>query len=57
MLGKTAAERAETVPDQAAREWMLAFAESCLQMQIAIDDEEFSWGIFVARKRNDRSAA
>ena len=36
---------------------MLAFAESCLQMQIAIDDEEFSWGIFVARKRNDGSAA
>jgi sarcosine/dimethylglycine N-methyltransferase len=57
VLGKTATERAETVPDQAARDWMLAFAESCVQMQIAIDDEEFSWGIFVARKRNDRSAA
>ncbi len=57
VLGKTAAERAETVPDQAARDWMLAFAQSCLQMQIAIDDEEFSWGIFVARKRNGRSAA
>ena len=57
VLGKTATERAETVPDQAARDWMLAFAESCLQMQIAIDDEEFSWGIFVARKRDDRRAA
>jgi sarcosine/dimethylglycine N-methyltransferase len=55
VLGKTAAERAETVPDQAAREWMQAFAESCVQMVIAID--EFSWGIFVARKRNTGSAA
>lgn len=57
VLGKTATERAETVSEAAAREWMLAFAESCLQMQIAIDDEEFSWGIFVARKRNGGSAA
>jgi sarcosine/dimethylglycine N-methyltransferase len=57
VLGKTATERAETAPDQAARDWMLAFAESCLQMKIAIDDEEFSWGIFVARKRNTGSAA
>lgn len=57
VLGKTATERAETAPDQAARDWMRAFAESCLQMKIAIDDEEFSWGIFVARKRKDKSAA
>jgi ubiquinone/menaquinone biosynthesis C-methylase UbiE len=52
VLGETAAERAETAPDQAARDWMLSFAESCREMQVAIDDEEFGWGIFVARKRS-----
>ncbi|HEX4833017.1 MAG TPA: methyltransferase domain-containing protein [Trebonia sp.] len=52
VLGQTATERAQSVPDQAARDWMLSFAESCREMQIAIDDEEFSWGIFVARKRS-----
>jgi sarcosine/dimethylglycine N-methyltransferase len=59
VLGKTAAERAETAPDAAARDWLLAFAGSCHEMQIAIDDEEFGWGIFVARKRQElaRSAA
>jgi ubiquinone/menaquinone biosynthesis C-methylase UbiE len=51
VLGSTAAERAETGSDPAARNWMLAFAESCREMQIAIEDDEFSWGIFVARKR------
>jgi SAM-dependent methyltransferase len=52
VLGETAVERAKTVPDQAARDWMLSFAESCREMQVAIDDEEFGWGIFVARKRS-----
>jgi cyclopropane fatty-acyl-phospholipid synthase-like methyltransferase len=51
VLGKTAAERAAATPDPAARDWMLAFAESCREIQIAIDDGEFGWGIFVARKR------
>jgi len=50
VLGVTARERAETAPDAAAREWMLAFAESCGEIQVAIDHGEFGWGIFVARK-------
>jgi ubiquinone/menaquinone biosynthesis C-methylase UbiE len=50
VLGKTATERAEATSDQAARDWMLAFAESCGEIQIAIDDGEFSWGMFAARK-------
>jgi ubiquinone/menaquinone biosynthesis C-methylase UbiE len=51
VLGETARERAGTTPDAAARDWMLAFAESCAEIQIAIDHGEFGWGIFVARKR------
>jgi sarcosine/dimethylglycine N-methyltransferase len=51
VLGKTARERAETTPDAAARDWMLAFSRSCGEIQIAIDDGEFGWGVFVARKR------
>jgi cyclopropane fatty-acyl-phospholipid synthase-like methyltransferase len=50
VLGKTARERAATTTDQATRDWMLAFAESCDEIQIAIGDGEFGWGIFVARK-------
>lgn len=50
VLGVTARERAETAPQAAARDWMLAFAESCGEIQVAIDDGEFSWGMFVARK-------
>jgi sarcosine/dimethylglycine N-methyltransferase len=50
VLGRTAAERAESTSDEAARDWMLAFAESCGQMQIAIADGEFGWGMVVARK-------
>ena len=50
VLGSTARERAETTPDAAARDWMLAFSESCKEIQVAIDDGEFSWGIVVARK-------
>jgi ubiquinone/menaquinone biosynthesis C-methylase UbiE len=50
VLGKTAAERARTTQDPAARDWILAFSESCLQIEVAIDHGEFSWGIFVARK-------
>jgi len=51
VLGKTARERAETTPDAAARDWMLAFSASCKEIQVAIDHGEFGWGIFVARKR------
>ncbi len=50
VLGKTARERAETAPDAAARDWMLAFSVSCGEIQLAIDQREFGWGIFVARK-------
>ncbi|GAA2904068.1 methyltransferase domain-containing protein [Streptosporangium fragile] len=52
VLGKTARERAETTSDPAARDWMLAFSTSCAEIQTAIDDGEFGWGIFVARKRD-----
>jgi sarcosine/dimethylglycine N-methyltransferase len=51
VLGATARERARATPDAAARDWMLAFAESCVQIQAAIEAGEFGWGIFVARKR------
>ena len=50
VLGVTARERAETAPGTSARDWMLAFAESCGEIQVAIDHGEFSWGMFVARK-------
>ena len=51
VLGRMARQRAESTVDIAPREWMLAFAESCEQIQVAIDEGEFGWGIFVARKR------
>lgn len=50
VLGKTAAQTAATTRDTAERNWMLAFSESCRNIQVAIDDGEFGWGIFVARK-------
>lgn len=50
VLAKMARERAQTAQDQAAREWILNFAESCGEIQTAIDAGEFGWGIFVARK-------
>lgn len=50
VLGKVAKERAESATDAAARDWMLAFSRSCVQIEIAIDDGEFGWGMFVARK-------
>ncbi|HVB44609.1 MAG TPA: methyltransferase domain-containing protein [Streptosporangiaceae bacterium] len=53
VLGKTAAQRAGTTGDGAARDWIRAFARSCEQIQIAIDEGEFGWGIFVARKPDD----
>jgi ubiquinone/menaquinone biosynthesis C-methylase UbiE len=50
VLGKVARERAETASDPAARDWILAFSESCAEIQVAIDNGEFGWGLFVARK-------
>jgi|HubBroStandDraft_1064217.scaffolds.fasta_scaffold05873_3 sarcosine/dimethylglycine N-methyltransferase len=50
VLGKTALARAENTSGDAARNWMLAFGESCEEIQVAIDQGEFGWGIFVARK-------
>lgn len=50
VIGKSATERAAQTEDPAARDWMLAFAESCGEIELAIDRGEFGWGIFVARK-------
>lgn len=50
VIGKSATERAAQTGDPAARDWMLAFAESCGEIELAIDRGEFGWGIFVARK-------
>ncbi|MFI6602427.1 class I SAM-dependent methyltransferase [Nonomuraea sp. NPDC050536] len=50
VLGAMARERAESTQDPAARDWILAFAESCGEIQIAIDQGEFGWGVFVARR-------
>jgi len=48
VLGVVAARRAADTPDPAARDWMLAFAASCREIEVAIDDGEFGWGVFVA---------
>ncbi|SRR5712691_1485506 len=50
VLGGTASQRAETTADSAAREWMLAFAKSCAEIETAIDHGEFGWGMITARK-------
>lgn len=50
VLGAMATERAAVTAEPAARDWMLAFAESCGQIQAAIDRNEFGWGMFFARK-------
>ncbi|MFL6163342.1 MAG: class I SAM-dependent methyltransferase [Jatrophihabitantaceae bacterium] len=50
VLQQMAAQRAETTEDPAARDWILTFADSCSEIQAAIDRGEFGWGIFVARK-------
>ncbi|PZS26716.1 MAG: class I SAM-dependent methyltransferase [Pseudonocardiales bacterium] len=53
VLGAIAAQRAAVAADPAARDWILSFAESCKEIQVAIDDGEFGWGMFVARKPAD----
>lgn len=50
VLGEMARTRAKSTTDEAARDWMLAFADSCGEIGVAIDNHEFGWGIFVARK-------
>lgn len=50
VLGKTATRRAQTATEADIRDWMLAFAVSCQEIQIAIADGEFGWGMYVARK-------
>ncbi|MEO9237717.1 MAG: methyltransferase domain-containing protein, partial [Jatrophihabitantaceae bacterium] len=50
VIGKMATERAAVTEDQTARDWILAFAESCGEIELAIDRGEFGWGMFVARK-------
>jgi sarcosine/dimethylglycine N-methyltransferase len=50
VLRTVALQRAEATDDPAARDWILAFAGSCSEIQSAIDRGEFGWGIFVARK-------
>jgi hypothetical protein len=50
VLGEVAAERARETPNPAARDWMRAFSASCTEIEIAIDDGEFGWGLFVAEK-------
>jgi sarcosine/dimethylglycine N-methyltransferase len=52
VLGQMARDRAAATDDTAARAWMLAFAASCGEIQIAIAEGEFGWGIFVVRKPN-----
>jgi sarcosine/dimethylglycine N-methyltransferase len=48
VLGKIAAARAREAAHPAARDWMLAFAASCAEIEVAIDDGEFGWGVIVA---------
>jgi sarcosine/dimethylglycine N-methyltransferase len=50
VLGQMARDRASTTEDAAARDWMLAFAASCGEIQAAIAEGEFGWGIFAVRK-------
>lgn len=45
-----ATERAATAEDRVARAWILGFAESCGEIELAIDRGEFGWAIFIARK-------
>ena len=50
VIGRMATARAAVSTDQAARDWILAFAESCGEIELAIDRGEFGWGMFLARK-------
>jgi ubiquinone/menaquinone biosynthesis C-methylase UbiE len=50
VLETSARERAAQATNPAARDWMLAFAESCGEIEIAIDQGEFGWGVIVADK-------
>jgi ubiquinone/menaquinone biosynthesis C-methylase UbiE len=50
VLGKVAAARAAETVNPDARDWMLAFAASCKEIEVAIDQGEFAWGVIVADK-------
>jgi ubiquinone/menaquinone biosynthesis C-methylase UbiE len=50
VLGVVAARRADETSNPAAREWMRAFSASCREIEVAIDDGEFGWGLLVADK-------
>jgi ubiquinone/menaquinone biosynthesis C-methylase UbiE len=54
VLGKVAGQRAQQTSNPAARDWMLAFAASCTEIEVAIDDGEFGWGVIVAEKPSTR---
>jgi ubiquinone/menaquinone biosynthesis C-methylase UbiE len=54
VLGKVAVERAQQTSNPAARDWMLAFSASCAEIEVAIDDGEFGWGVIVADKPSTR---
>ncbi|HET6210336.1 MAG TPA: methyltransferase domain-containing protein, partial [Jatrophihabitans sp.] len=50
VIGKMATARAAVTDNQVEKDWILAFAESCGEIELAIDRGEFGWGMFVARK-------
>jgi sarcosine/dimethylglycine N-methyltransferase len=50
VLQQMAVQRAGDTDDPAAKQWIQAFADSCSEIQAAIDRGEFGWGIFIARK-------
>lgn len=50
VIGKMASTRAAVTDNQVEKDWILAFAESCGEIELAIDRGEFGWGMFVARK-------
>jgi sarcosine/dimethylglycine N-methyltransferase len=50
VIGKAASTRAAVTDNQVEKDWILAFAESCGEIELAIDRGEFGWGMFIARK-------
>ena len=50
VLGVMARDRAAITTVATARDWMLAFARSCAEIEAAIGRGEFGWGMITARK-------
>jgi len=50
VIGTMATARAAVTDNQVEKDWILAFAESCGEIELAIDRGEFGWGMFIARK-------